>query len=121
MEEKDEYQIWTLKDDGIVEIVVTGKLTRRNFSEFQKEIQSIRETKGDTILLIVRVLTDKSLDSFYHARRPETATGKTAVVDYPEYEYMKSRWEDIAKTTPMKLKWFGNIEEAKEWLKNQDW
>jgi len=120
LEEKDAYQIRTSMNDGIIEIVVTGKVTIHNVCEFQKETNSIRATKGEMILLDVRALTDKSLDSFYPVRRPEIAIGKTAVVDYPEYEYLKSSWESIAKTTPMKIKWFSNIKDAKEWLKIQD-
>jgi hypothetical protein len=117
MEEKTEYQISASTNDGILEIVVTGKVTGYNVSQFQQEINAIRAAQGDRILLDIRPLVERSIDSFYHVRRPPHATGRTAVLDLPENEFMKIRCEDVAKYTSMELKWFSDAGTAKAWLK----
>jgi len=113
-----EYQISISQSDGILEIVVTGKVTTRNVSAFQKDINAIRAAKGDRIFLDVRLLAERSMDAFYPVRSPEVAMGKTAVVDLPENEQIKPRCENVAVNTPMEVKWFCDAEAAKTWLKS---
>jgi len=120
MESKKAYQILTSIYNEYIELVFSGKIASHDISEIQKEIQSIRESKGNKLLLDVRLLTERSIDTLYHVRRPENATGKIALVDLPENEYMKSRCEDIAKNTLMELKWFSDIDAAKAWLKSKE-
>jgi hypothetical protein len=67
--------------------------------------------------LDVRAFTGRSMDTFYHVRRPGKATGRTAVADLPENEYIKFRCENIALDTSMKIKWFTDIDVARNWLK----
>jgi len=120
MENMKEYQISTHEHDEHIEIVITGKVAARDISDIQEKIRLLRAAKCDKILLDIRSLMERSADTWYHVRRPENATGKLALLDIPEHEHMKSRCENIAHNTPMKLKWFSDIEAAKEWLKRKE-
>jgi len=119
MGETQEFQVSISQNDGILEIIAVGKLTGHNVSKFQKEINAIRAAQGDRILLDVRLLTERNADTFYNVRRPETATGKTAVVDLSENKYVEPLLERISRSIPMQLKWFSDIDAAKAWLKNE--
>jgi hypothetical protein len=119
MKETQEFQISISSNDGILEIIAVGKLTGRNVSAFQKEINAIRAGRGDRILLDVRLLTERNADTFYNVRRPENASGKTAVLDLPENKYVEPLLERVARYTPMQLKWFSDIDAAKAWLKSE--
>jgi hypothetical protein len=120
VEKKEEYQISTSMNDGILEIIIIGSVNGRNISKLQKEVDTLRIVKGDKLLLDIRSISEGSgySDALYHLRRPEMATGKTAIVDIPENEQNKSFFETIlTHNTNMKVKWFSNINVARDWLK----
>ena len=118
MEEKTGYEIFTSKNDNVVEITIKGKITELDIPRLQKEFKSHREAGCYRILIDIRALSE-SVDPgvLYYVRRPERAMGKTAVVDISENEQYKLFWENLAKHTTMELKWFCNIDDARTWLK----
>jgi len=119
MENKQTYNISTSENEGILEIALSGEITRYGLLDLQKEINSLRKIRGNKIILDIRLLNGRSIDDFYHLRRPENDIGKTAILDLSENEYVKSCCEDLAKNTFLKMKWFSNIDDAKAWLKSK--
>jgi hypothetical protein len=119
MENAKSYQISTSVNDGILEINVTGDVTGRNIADIQKAVDELRIEKGDIVLLDVRAVSKgKSYtDTLYYLKRPENATGKTAILDLPENEFVKPYFERLSYGTSLKVKWFCDIDEAKDWLK----
>ena len=58
MQNNAKYQISSSVDDGILNIVITGTLTRFNISQLQKEIDSLKAAKGDKLLVDARALNE---------------------------------------------------------------
>lgn len=113
------YQVSTSVTDGILEIVVTGDVTRCDIPEVQKEIDTLRTEKGDLILVDLRAVSKGKTyaDTVHYLKRPEGATGKTAILDNPENEFIKPFLERLSFGTHLRLKWFCDADEAKDWLK----
>jgi len=122
MENTKSYQISTSVNDGILEINITGDVTGRNIAEIQKAVDELRIEKGDRVLLDVRAVTKGKTytDTVYYLKSPEIATGKTAILDLPENEFIKPYLERLSYGTFLKVKWFCDIDEAKNWLKFGD-
>ena len=118
MENKADYQISSNVNEGILEIAITGKLTEFNIPSLQEEFNSHRVAGRNRLLIDISAI-DESVDVgiLYHVKRPKRTIGKTAVVDRPENEQFKSYWENLTRHTPLELKWFGNIDAARDWLK----
>ena len=123
MQNNAKYQIASSMDEGILNIVITGTLTRFNISNLQKEIDSLKAAKGDKLLVDARALNEGLgyEDVIYHVRSPEKATGKTAIVDLPEKKQIESFYKTLTINTYYKLKWFSDIDEARTWLKRTGW
>lgn len=122
MKNNEKYQISSSVDEGLLKIVITGTLTRFNISQLQKEIDSLRAAKGDKLLVDARVL-NVGLgyeNVLYHVRSPEKATGKTAIVDFPEKKQIDAFYQTIAINTYYKVKWFSDIDKARTWLKKTE-
>jgi hypothetical protein len=121
MEKKEDYQISKSMNEGVLEIAVTGKVTEHNIPVLQEEFNSHRAAGCYKLLIDIRSI-DGSVDesALYHIKRPRRTIGKTAVVDRPEHEQYKMFWEKLTGYSPMELKWFSDIEAAREWLKYTD-
>ncbi len=120
METTDLYQLSTSVNDGILEITLTGEISGHKIPKIQKEIQALRSEKGDIILVDIRPVTESKTYThadIYHLKIPDKATGKTAILDIPENGYIKSFIEKIPWGSFLEVKWFDNIDEAKDWLK----
>jgi hypothetical protein len=118
MENNADYHVSTFMNEGVLEIAVTGKVTELNIPSLQEEFNSHRAA-GCYRLLIDISSIDESVDpsTLDYVRRPKRTIGKTAVVDRPEHEQYKSFWEKLTSHTPMELKWFSDIDAARDWLK----
>ncbi|MCE5211211.1 MAG: hypothetical protein LLG40_06625 [Deltaproteobacteria bacterium] len=116
------YQLSTSVNDDILEILLTGTVAGHIIPKIQKEIQAIRTEKRDIILLDIRPVTKGKtytyVDTLYYIKIPDKATGKTAILDNPENGYVKSFIEKIPWGSFLKVRWFDNIDEAKDWLKS---
>jgi hypothetical protein len=118
MENNADYHVSTSMNEGVLEIAVTGRVTELNIPSLQEEFNSHRAAGCYRLLIDLRSI-DKSVDlsTLDHVRRPKRTIGKTAVVDRPEHEQYKSFWEKLTSHTPMELKWFSDIDAARDWLK----
>lgn len=121
MEKKSDYQITKFMNEGVLEIAVTGIVTEHSIPELQEEVDSHRAAGCYKLLIDIRSI-DGSVDksALYQIKRPKRTIGKTAVVDRPEHEQYKPFWEKLTGYSPMELKWFSDIEAARDWLKTTD-
>ena len=118
MKERAQYQTSTSMNDGVLEIVVTGRVTELDIPHLQKEFKSYREAECYRMLVDIRAL-DKSVNPaiLFFVICPERVMDKTAIVDISENKKYKSFWENLANHHMIKLKWFCNIDDARDWLK----
>lgn len=121
METKTTYQVLTSENDGILEVIITGKVTGSDVKKLQQEMQRFRNTFGDKLLVDLHAVNDGQGygETLYYVRRPERPTGKVAIVDLPAHEKYKQFFETAVLNTGMKVKWFTNIDKARTWLRNQ--
>lgn len=121
MDNQKEYRLTTNENDGILEIIITGKITGQNVSNLQKEVAFLRTTRCNTLLVDVRNINNGSGydDVLYYVRRPDKPEGKVAIVDLPANAHVKSFVENVSVGTSMTLKWFADADEARTWLKSK--
>ena len=122
MEKKAEYQVFSSVNEAIHEIVITGKITEFDIPDLQKEIKSLCEIDAQRLLIDIRSLHPCVYRGMmYYIKCPETDKGRTAIVDIPKNDQFKSFWEELTRHAPMKLKWFSDIDDARDWLKSIVW
>lgn len=107
-------------NEGILEIAITGRITELDIPGLQREFSSHRKAGFSRLLIDVRALVE-SLDPgiFYFIRRPENATGKTAIVGVSENEQFKNLCESLTRFTTLQLGCFDNMDAARNWLKEK--
>lgn len=121
MEKKESYKISKSMNEGVLEISVSGKVTEHHIPGLQEEFNSHRAAGCYKLLIDIRSI-DESVDEnvLYQIKRPKRTIGKTAVVDRSEHEQYKPFWEKLTGYSPMEMKWFSDIEAARDWLKYTD-
>ena len=122
MENKPEYKISASEKDGILEIVLTGEVTKDTIRKLQNEIvdmEILRKIRN--VLIDVRELKGRYryTEGFFRVRdnpsdRPKI---KTAIVDSPGNADFENFHEMIASNIGLSLKWFTDVDEARNWLK----
>ena len=118
MNEKTGYATLTSVNDGILEIAITGRITELDIPVLQREFSSHRKAGFSRLLIDVRALVEsRDPGIFYFIRRPENATGKTAIVGFSENEQLKNLCESLTRFTAMQLSCFENMDAARNWLK----
>jgi hypothetical protein len=122
METKTTYQVLTSENDGILEVIITGKVTGSDVKKLQQEMQKFRDTFGDKLLVNLQAVNDGLGygETLYYVRRPARPTGKVAIVDLPAHEKYKQFFETAVPNTEMKVKWFTDIDQARAWLRHQE-
>jgi len=122
MEQNTDYQISTSVNEGILAILITGTLSGNNIPKIQKEVDALRINKGNKVLLDVRAVSEGKTfsDTLYYLRQPESATGKTAILDHPDNEFIKPFFERLSKGSFFTVKWFSDFEAARKWLQSDD-
>jgi hypothetical protein len=121
MEKKADYRISKSMNEGVLEITVTGKVIEHNIPELQEEFNTHRAAGCYKLLIDIRSIDESANENtLYQIKRPKRTIGKTAIVDRPENERHKTFWEKLAGYSPMEMKWFSDIEAARDWLKQTD-
>lgn len=111
-------------NEGIVENVVTGKLTKNSMSRLQTElITIIKREKAKAMLLDIKAMTDyeDSLAEVYFRVRntpPDILNLPGAIVSPMNDLAYCSFYETTAANAGQKMKFFADIEAARAWLKN---
>ena len=125
MEEKTKYQLSTSVSEGIVEIVITGEVTKNTIDRLHAEVITILSAKNaKAVLCDVRVLKafpEQLASAFFRARSipADVKILPSAVVDLLANEGYKSFYETTAANVGHSMKFFTDIEAARAWLKSR--
>jgi hypothetical protein len=125
MEEKTNYQISTSVNEGILEIVITGELTKDTFDRTHAEVISIVRAKNPKALLFdIRLLKrppDQLAGAYFRVRGrpPDVRRLPSAIVDPSANADYRSFYETTAANVGHPIKFFTDIEDARAWLKSR--
>lgn len=117
------YKTSTFENEGILEIVITGVVTRSCYENVENEFNTIvKSMTVRKLLLDVREVKGRVgyLDAYSRVRNYSSSRHiKTAIVDIPENADFQSFQEAAAKKVGLFLKWFTDIDAARAWLKSK--
>ena len=122
MDDNVEYQISSSVNDGIAEIVITGKLVNSELDKMSDEIIAIIK---DVNYMLVDIRTLKGRLSYPEAYRrarnhpPHIYTMNIAMVDITQNTDIESFNETTSLNAGMHIKWFIDINVARDWLKSK--
>lgn len=125
MEKKTNFQFSTSVNEGILEVVMTGKLATADVEGLQIKLTDIIiETGAKALLIDSREVDGRgiSLPEIFDAARRQIADipkATTAVVDWPEHVDKLSFLETTAFNAGWSVKWFADLDDARAWLKNK--
>ncbi|HQP41414.1 MAG TPA: STAS/SEC14 domain-containing protein [Smithella sp.] len=124
MGNKAKYKISSSQIDGILEIVLTGEVSKEDVETLQNEIFSIIINTGAEALLVdVREIKGRFgyLEAYSRVRHYPADTPRihTAIVDSAENADYESFHETTAYNAGLSYKWFTDIEKARSWLKDK--
>jgi hypothetical protein len=124
MEENTNYKLSTSVNEGIVEIVITGELTKNTVDRLHAEVITIvRENNGKAVLCDVRSAKGphEIVEAYLRVRSipQDVKILPSAVVDRSENWDYKSFYETTAANAGQSMKWFIDIESARAWLKSR--
>jgi len=124
MKENIGYKLSTSENEGIIEIVITGELTKYTLDELHAEVITfIRESKAKAVLCDVRFSKgpNEIIEAYFRARSipADVRILPAAVVDRPEKWDYTSFYETTATNAGQQIKWFTDIESARAWLKSR--
>lgn len=125
MANKSEYQLSSSVNEGVLEVILTGKVITGTVEDLQIKIAEIINAKRVKNLLVdARALRGPrigTLETYTTVRRPLPDIPKVnvAVVDRPENATQGGFLETTAHNAGHSLKFFTDIDEAREWLKSK--
>ncbi|MBN1365598.1 MAG: PilZ domain-containing protein [Syntrophaceae bacterium] len=123
MEKKAEYKITSSVKNEILEIVITGRVTKDYYKNMENEFNDIlASTKIEKLLLDVRKVKGRVgyLEAYSRVRNYSAYSHvKTAIVDIPENADFQDFQEKVAYGAGLSLKWFTDIDLARLWLKGK--
>jgi hypothetical protein len=120
MENKADYQISSSINNGILEIVLTGKSIGMTNVKMAKELDDIiKVNNAEKVLIDVRAVEGRldSTEIYHHTRNHSFVIYKlqVAVVDLPE----NAHYATAVKNAGLSFTWFIDIDEARAWLKSK--
>ena len=124
MTKKTEYQLSSSVNEGILEIIITGKITANTVKNIDEEIVALFKTTETRLLLIdFRAVRERlgTTEAYFHVRDcpPELRGVDIALVDLEEDADHRSFYETMASNAGLRTKWFTDINTARNWLKSR--
>lgn len=124
MQNKADYEISSSENEGIAEIAIRGSLTTGSLDELHDEVIAIIRSKNvKAVLCDVRALKgpQELTDAYYRSRSipPDIMKLPAAVVELPTNLSYQSFFETTAANAGLSVKWFTDVDAARQWLKNQ--
>ena len=124
MAKKAEYQLSSSVNEGILEIVITGEVTANTIKNVDEEIHTLLKTTESRVILIdIRAVSGRlgTAESYFHVQNysPEMQRADIALVDLEEYADLQSFYETAASNAGLSLKYFTDIDTARNWLKRR--
>jgi hypothetical protein len=124
MEKKAEYQISSSVHDGILEIIFTGELIISSHDKIVTDVGAIiRENSVDKVLIDISDLEGRLgiVDSYSRVRNfpPHVYKISFAVVNVNGLSETEMFQENTGINAGIKVKFFTDIDEARDWLKSK--
>ena len=124
MAKKAEYQLSSSVNEGTLEIVITGEVTANTIKNVDEEIHTLLKTTESRVILIdIRAVSGRlgTVESYFHVQNysSEMQRADIALVDLEEYADLQSFYETAASNAGMSLKYFTDIDTARNWLKRR--
>ena len=124
METNISFQLSSSVNDGIVEIVFTGEITKNTLDRLRAEVITIlREDNTPSVLCDVRALKgpNEIADAFKRVRSipSDVASRPCAIVTTTENREFQLFYETTATNIGQSIRFFADIEAARAWLKSQ--
>jgi hypothetical protein len=124
MEKKKEFQISSSVNEGILEIVITGEVTKNDLKNVDEEMVTLLKTAETRFMLVDLRAMKRCFGTFetyshVHNTPPEIRRVDAAIVDLEENADHQSFHETAARNAGILLKWFTDIDAARAWLKSK--
>ncbi|MGA2782980.1 MAG: hypothetical protein ABSF13_13860 [Smithella sp.] len=120
MEKKGEYQISSSVNNGILEVVLTGKAIDMTYKKMGNEVDDIiKANNAKKAIIDVRALEGRiEHTEIYHYVRNHSSfiyEIQAAVVDLPE----NAHYATAVKNAGLSFTWFTDIDAARKWIKRK--
>jgi hypothetical protein len=124
MEKKAEYQLTTSVNEGLFEIIMTGKVTAGSIEKLHDEVAVVIKATGiENLLVDVSAVEGRFriAETYLYVMRsfPDKPEVDNAVVDIPDNAKYLSFYDDKATNAGLSVKGFANIDAARDWLKSR--
>jgi hypothetical protein len=123
MGNKQTYNISTSENRGVLEIVITGIVTRNCYENVENEFDAIiKSTKAKKLLLDIRDVKGRVgyIEAYSRVRKYSPYIHiKTAIIDIQENAEFQKFQERTAVNAGLSLKWFTDADAARIWLKSR--
>jgi hypothetical protein len=124
MEKIAEYQISSSVNEDILEITLTGKITKDAIPKLEFEVNDIIKLNNLKNLLVdFRAIKGRFgyIEAYERVRNypPDRYKVKNAIVDIPEHADLESFQETTANNAGLSWKSFTDIDKARAWLKSK--
>jgi hypothetical protein len=124
MEEDTSFRLSSSVNDGIVEIVFTGEVTKNTLDRVRAEVVTIlRDNNAAAVLCDVSALTGPNdiVDAFKRVRSipSDVASWPCAIVEPKKNREFQLFYETTATNIGQSIKFFTDIETARAWLKSR--
>lgn len=124
MEENINYRLSATVRDEIVEIVITGEITKATLDRLGAEVITIlRDNNAKAVLVDARTAKGphEITDAYFRARRvpSDVKILPVAIVEQPEHQDYQSFYETTAANMGQSMKYFTDIEIAKAWIRGR--
>jgi hypothetical protein len=124
MKKQAEYQMTSSVNDGILEIIITGKVTSDDTEKIMKKIIAVRKSiNAKSELIDVRTLKGRlGISETYDFIRkiPSSSLAMNiAFVDTVEYAEYNLFYQATVLNLGLSWKWFTDINAARGWLKSK--
>ena len=125
MEKKAEYQLTTSVNEGMFEIIMTGKVTAGSIEKLHDEVTVVIKATGiENLLVDVSAVEGRFriAETYLYVIRsfPDRPEVNNAVVEIPDNANFLSFYDDTAINAGLSVKGFINIDAARDWLKNSE-
>ena len=124
MKKKVEYQMTSSVNEGILEIIITGKVTSDDTEKIMKKIIAVRKSINIKHELIdIRTLKERlgisETYDFVRKLPSDRLTMNIAFVDIVEYAEYNLFYQATTLNAGLSWKWFTDIDAARAWLKSK--
>ena len=124
MKKKAGYQISSSVNDGILEIVIKGKVKNDDIEEIHDKITaSLKEKEVNDLLVDICAVKERFsiIEASSHVRHSLADRRKVniAIIDLPQYANLETFLVIMSENAGLSVKWFTHASTARDWLRSK--